>query len=589
MRNQRDIAEDHHHDNIKLYPVRRNLVKTSRLQLYVHLFFLALPFSAIGHKVPSGHAHCGMVVTENTLASQVGGAILKAGGNAIDAAIAVGYALAVVNPCCGNIGGGGFMLAHFADGRDVFINFREKAPNKAYKNMFLDKSGQLAPGVTTKDHRAVAVPGTVLGLDTALQKYGTMSRQQVMAPAIRLAQQGHVVSAYESKLYAQFAEEFRKKPNIAAIFLPHGRPPQPGERIIQAGLGKTLQAIADQGPAAFYKGLIAEKMVHAGRLQGGLLTLKDFAHYSVKESRPLYCHYKGHTIISSPPPSSGGTTLCEMLNIIETAPQVPSHSAQSIHYIVSAMQNAFVDRNSKLGDPDFVVDPIDQLVSKKYARELSKQAIFFHVPSSSSQDEFELTDTTHYSIVDTEGNAVAVTYTLNGFFGARVMAEDTGFFLNNVMDDFTVLPGVANKFGLVQSEMNSIAPGKRPLSSMTPTIVLKDNKVLLVLGSPGGPRIITAVLLVLLDLIDNGMSLKDAVNAPRYHYQVSPDLLFAELFAFPFLTRLQLALMGYTIVYQKDWGAVEAIYIDPQNTNLYGANDPRRPDGASVSVCQKKG
>jgi gamma-glutamyltranspeptidase/glutathione hydrolase len=532
------------------------------------------------------NAHTGMVVSEQRLASQVGADILKAGGNAVDAAVAVGYALSVVNSCCGNIGGGGFMNIHFADGKNVFLNFREKAPLKASKKMYLDAKGHVIPGKSREGYLAVAIPGTVLGLDTALKKYGTMTRQQVMAPAIKLAEEGYIISEKEARWFAESADDFKTQPNVAAIFLKQGNPYQAGERLVQKNLGGTLRLIAKSGPEVFYKGSIAHAIVKASNAHSGILSLADFANYTVQTLKPITCHYRGYTILSAPPPSSGGIALCETLNILENLPlrEYGYESAITKRYIIEAMRQTFIDRNNSLGDPDFIKNPVDRLLSKSYAKSISETiSSSDRAPLNDAAPlQHELTDTTHYSVVDKSGNAVAVTYTLNGFFGAGVIAGDTGFFLNDEMDDFSANPGSVNQFNLLQGEANAIAPGKRPLSSMTPTIVLNNGRLFMVLGSPGGPRIITATLLTMLNVIDFDMSLQAAVDAPRIHYQASPDDVFVEPFALSFLNARWLEWRGYHIVPQSTWSAVEAIMVNDDGS-LIGVNDDvRRPIGSAV-------
>lgn len=527
----------------------------------------------------------GMVVTENGIASKVGADILRAGGNAIDAAVAVGYSLAVVNPCCGNIGGGGFMLIHLANGKNIFINFREKAPLKASKNMYLDANGNVIPNKSVNGYLAVAVPGTVLGLDTALKQYGTMTRKQVMTPAIRLARQGFTLTPYLANEFAKYANDFRAHPEITAIFLKNGKLYQAGDKLIQADLANSLEAIANQGPAVFYRGYIAKAIVEASNRNGGILTMQDFATYNIKETKPLQCHYHHYELLTAPPPSSGGITLCEMLNILENFPlaKLGYHSPKSAQIAIETMRYGYTDRNTKLGDPDFIHNPIQELTSKKYAHDISvKIGVSKVVPKQEKCIAHEFTDTTHYSVLDSKGNAVAVTYTLNGMFGAKVIADHTGFFLNDEMDDFTAKPCAPNKFGLVMNEKNAIQSGKRPLSSMTPTIILKNGKVFLVLGSPGGPRIISSVLLTILNVINYGMTLQDAVNAPRFHYQVYPDIVDMEPNAFSLQTINELEKMGYQINPTHTWSAVEAIRVDPMNGKIEGANDRRRPDGGAV-------
>lgn len=495
-----------------------------------------------------------MVASEHRLATQVGVDILRAGGNAVDAAVAVGYALAVVNPCCGNLGGGGFMTIHLANGQNITLNFREKAPLKASRDMYLDTKKNVRDEATTNGYLSVGVPGTVLGLDTALKQYGTMTRQQVMEQAIRLARKGYLVTPYEAQQFQKFSRDFRAQPNVANIFLKNGHSYKAGERFIQTDLAETLTLIQEKGAEVFYKGSIAHDIVTASQAHGGILTLKDFADYSIEEKPPIHCNYHGYTLLVPPLPS-GGETLCHMLAKLQKSSSLhpPKYrSAQSVTDVIEAMQYGFVKRN--------------HIDLKK------KMTTYDH----------ELTDTTHYSVVDKNGNAVAVTYTLNGFFGARVIAGHTGFFLNDSMDDFTAKVGVANKFGLVQSEKNAISPGKRPLSSMTPTIVLKNGRVFMVIGSPGGPRIITSILLSFINVIDYNKTLQDAINAPRYHYQVIPDYIEVEPGVFSSAVKKELLKRGYHLLPQRTWGAVEAIQSDPATGKWLGANDYRRPDGGAL-------
>jgi gamma-glutamyltranspeptidase/glutathione hydrolase len=551
----------------------------------------------------------GMVVTSQRDASEVGKQILEQGGNAVDAAVAVGYALAVTNPCCGNIGGGGFATLHLGDGRDIFLNFREKAPAAATETMYLDAKGQLIEGLSLKGYLAVAIPGTVLGLETMRQKYGTMSREVLMAPAIKLAGEGFILGKGDADILAAGAKSFAGEPNSAAIFLHDGKPWKAGERFIQNNLARTLTLISQKGPDAFYRGEIADAIVAASSANGGKLAKQDFAGYAVTEEPPIKCSYRGYELISAPPPSSGGTAICEILNILEAYPMAEFgyHSAQAIHVMAEAMRHTFVDRNFLLGDPAFVGNPLDRLLSREYAGEIRKK--IDPAKASTSKDvqpgvePHEGTETTHYSIVDKAGNAVSVTYTINAFFGAKVIAGDTGFFLNDEMDDFTTKPGAANLFGLVQGKKNAIAPGKRPLSSMSPTIVTKNGRTFMVLGSPGGARIISIAVEVILDVIDYGMTIQEAVNSPRVHHQWLPDEIFVEPFALSPDTRKILAEMGYKITQQSPWGAAEAILIGQERPAvsgqassgndamaggnaepgmLYGANDDRRPSGAAV-------
>lgn len=526
-----------------------------------------------------------IVVSEQALASEVGANILRMGGNAIDAAVAVGYALAVVNPCCGNIGGGGFATLHLANGKNIFVNFREKAPLAATEKMYLDEKGIPIEGKSVIGYLAVAIPGTVMGLETILKKYGTLTRQQVMAPAIKLAEEGFILTPGDINLLNADIRNFKQNANVAAIFLHQGKPYQVGDLLVQKELAETLKKIASQGEAVFYKGSIAAAIVKASQTHGGILSLKDFSDYRVEEMLPVQCTYHGYQIISAPPPSSGGVALCEMLNILEKYPlkKLGYHTAPSVHFTTEAMRFAFADRNNQLGDPNFVNNPIKDLISKEYAEQIRKKirpAYASHsIPEEVVQEGMH---TTHYSILDNKGNAVSVTYTLNSFFGAQVIADHTGFFLNNEMDDFTLKPGSKNQFGLMQGSKNKIQPGKRPLSSMTPTIITKDNQIVMIVGSPGGPRIITSTLLTILNVLDYGMNIQDAVNAVRFHHQWLPDLIEVEPNTFPRAVQSQLTEMGYQFRQKGEWGAVEAIYVDPVTKIIYGANDKRRPAGAAV-------
>ncbi|WON76222.1 gamma-glutamyltransferase [Serratia sp. UGAL515B_01] len=559
---------------------------------------------------PAVEARNGMVVTSQHLASQVGVDILKMGGNAVDAAVAVGYAQAVVNPCCGNIGGGGFMTLHLANGTDTFINFRETAPAAASVNMYLDADGKVKKDASLYGYLAAGVPGTVLGMETAREKYGKLSREQVMAPAIKLAREGFILTRADTDILDTTITRFKQDPESAKIFLrPDGSALQPGDRLVQTDLANTLQAIAKEGPSAFYHGKIPQAVEAAAQKSGGVLTAADFANYKVTEPPPITCSYRGYKFVSAPPPSSGGVTLCEILNIVEgyNLKSMGINSAAAIHTMSEAMRHAYMDRNTYLGDPAFIHNPIERLVSKSYADEIRKKIVADKAtPSINVQpgmEPHEKPETTHYSIVDHEGNAVSTTYTVNGRFGAVVIAPGTGFFLNDEMDDFTVKVGEKNLYGLVQGTANAIAPGKRPLSSMSPTLVTKDNKIFMVLGSPGGSRIITITLQTTLNVIDHGMAPQEAVNAPRIHHQWLPDEVYYEQRGISADTLKILKEMGYNMVEQTPWGAAELILVglpgaagvstaDSGNDSavsgrvregfIYGANDVRRPAGSAV-------
>jgi gamma-glutamyltranspeptidase/glutathione hydrolase len=551
-------------------------------------FTLLLLWLGMARAAPAVEARHGMVVSAQHLASAVGADILQAGGNAVDAAVAVGYALAVVDPCCGNIGGGGFMLIRFADGTRTVINFREKAPRAASRNMYLDKTGAVRPEASLTGYLAAGVPGTVMGLDQALQKYGRLDRARVMAPAIALARDGFVLGDADAAIIAARAERLAHDKEAARIFLrPDGSPHQAGDRLVQPDLAATLALIAEQGPKAFYHGPIAEKVAAASAAHGGVLTKEDFSDYTIGEAAPVACAYRGYMVYSAPPPSAGGTVLCEMLQVFAgwDLSVLGDRSPQAIHLMAETMRHAYVDRNTALGDPDFVPDKRRRLLSPEHAAAI-RDAIdpAKATPSAAlgpGTKPHEAAETTHYSVMDIEGNAVAVTYTLNGNFGAAIVAPGTGFLLNNEMDDFTVKPGAPNLFGLVQGNANAIAPGKRPLSSMTPTIVERDGKPVLVLGSPGGPRIITAVLETLTNIVDFGLSPSEAVAAPRFHQQWLPDLLYYEHGGLPPETLAALAERGYSLKEQAPWGAVELIAVGPDDI-LLGVSDPRRPAGAAI-------
>lgn len=577
---------------------------------FVALILLTVHICAFAASEPAVEAKNGMVVSSQRLASEIGVEILKKGGNAVDAAVAVGYAQAVTNPCCGNIGGGGFMTIHLANGQDRFINFRETAPATASANMYLDASGNVRPGESLYGYRAVGVPGTVAGLDLALRKYGKLTRKQVMAPAIRLARDGFTLTRGDTDILDTTVQRFRADPDAARIFLrPDGTPLQPGDRLVQKDLARTLERIAEQGPNAFYQGEIPKIVEAAAQRTGGVITAEDFASYHAEDMEPLKCSYRGYEFVSAPPPSSGGVTMCETLNILEgyDMRKLGYHSAAAIHDMVEAMRHSYEDRNTLLGDPNFVSNPVSKLTSKEYAADIRKLISGDQATASIDvQPGFgvhEKPETTHYSIIDRSGNAVSTTYTVNGRFGAVVIPPGTGFFLNDEMDDFTVKVGSQNLFGLVQGARNAIAPGKRPLSSMAPTIVEKDGKVFMVVGSPGGSRIITITLQTVLNVIDYGMTPQDAVDAPRIHHQWLPDEVYYETNGLSPDTLTIFKNMGYKTVEQTPWGAAELILVGLPGTEvasrqssgndssvsgnvrvgfLYGVNDPRRPAGAAV-------
>ena len=522
-----------------------------------------------------------MVVTEQRYASQVGLDVLKSGGNAVDAAVATAYALAVVDPCCGNLGGGGFMLIRMHDGRERFIDFREKAPLRATRDMFLDKHGDAVPDRSRKGWLAIGVPGTVMGMERARSEFGTFSRARLMAGALKLARDGYTIVPGD-------LIPFAGSPGQSYIGFGAGRAPIVGEPWKQPDLARSLALIAAGGSDAFYRGPIAAAIVQASKKNGGILSMADFAAYTVDESAPLRCVFKGLEIVSAAPPSSGGTTLCETLNIAAAYPFGSWHNVAETHHLIEAERRAFADRNTYLGDPKFVNDPVAQLLSPAYAAKLrSTIAPQNATPSKDVHPGLKIgvnenTDTTHFSIVDKDGNAVAMTFTINDWFGAGVIAPGTGFFLNDEMDDFTSKPGAANMYGLVQGVRNDIVPGKRPLSSMTPTIVLRNGKLAMLTGSPGGSRIITTVVETILNVLAFGMNAQEAVDAPRIHMQWYPDEIQYEPGA---LTQAQISALeanGYRFHRVAAWGSAQVIVVDPKTGMLAGGTDRRRPAGAAL-------
>jgi len=538
------------------------------------------------------HARHAMVASVHELASHAGVDIMRAGGNAVDAAVAAGFALAVVHPAAGNLGGGGFLLLRLANGDVHFLDFREKAPAKASPGMYLDAKGNVIPQASRIGYKAAAVPGSVAGLVEAERRWGKLPLQRVMEPAIRLARDGFVLRradarALHDELLAQFAESKR-------IFQRDGNYYEPGETFRQPELARTLERIA-QNPDDFYHGALARELAAAIERGGGLISAGDLADYKVVERRPVRGSYRGYQVISAPPPSSGGVALLETLNILEgyDLRALGSRSAGSIHLTAESFRRAFFDRSEFMSDPDFAPVPVAQLIDKHYAAHW-RESIDPVKPTASDRlkrpkfedlDQLALTrapmagheggNTTHLSVVDAEGNAVAITTTLNDSFGSRVTVPGLGFLLNDEMDDFTIKPGAANLYGLIQSTANAIAPGKRPLSSMTPTLVLKDDRLFLVLGSPGGATIISTVANVIMGVIDFGLDMQQAVNAPRFHQQWMPDELRLEKFGFSPDTLSLLTTAGYKLTQTAYWGDAECIAVDPRTGDRLGASDGR--------------
>ena len=539
------------------------------------------------------HAKRAMVVSVHQDASQAGAAILRRGGNAVDAAVATGFALAVVHPAAGNIGGGGFMLVRKANGETHFLDYREKAPKAATRDMYLDAQGNVIPNASLVGYKAIGVPGSVAGLVYAEKHWGKLGLRAVMQPAIRLARVGVRLTYEEAQSMRD--EDLAQFPDSKRIFQRNGRYYQPGDLFRQPELARTLERIA-ANPQTFYKGVMARELAAAVKSGGGLITAEDLAEYEVKERRPVRGTYRGYEIISAPPPSSGGITMLESLNILEgyNLGKAGNRSADSIHLTVEAFRRAFYDRAEFLGDPDFSQIPVAQLIDKRYAaawretldplrasdsKELQRPSGFGELDRPAARLKSysvpEPENTTHFSVVDPKGNAVAVTTTLNDGFGSRVTAGKLGFLLNDEMDDFTSKPGVPNGYGLIQGEANAIGPGKRPLSAMAPTIVTKDGKLFLVLGSPGGPRIISTVANILMGVVDYGLDIQQAVNAPRFHHQWMPDHINLEGVGFSPDTVKLLEMRGHKINMHGYWSDGQCIAVDLKTGELLGAPDGR--------------
>ncbi|AYF02075.1 gamma-glutamyltransferase [Paracoccus yeei] len=535
-------------------------------------------------------AENGMVSAQERLAAEIGRDIMAKGGNAVDAGVAVAFALAVTLPRAGNLGGGGFMLVHDAEtGRTQAIDYRELAPSRASRDMFLDDKGEADSDKSLYTGAASGVPGTVAGMRMALDTYGSMPWADVIAPAIRLAEEGIIVTPDLADSLEAEREALMKHPSTAKIFFKEGGAGyRPGERLVQADLAATLKKVAAEGPDGFYKGAVAENIARAVQATGGPMTVEDLAAYKPVLREPVRGSYRGYEIVSMPPPSSGGVHLIQILNTLEGYPigALGHNTAETIHLMAEAMKLAYADRSEYLGDPDFVDVPVAALTSKDYAAELrGKISAEYATPSAmigpGDLAPYESDQTTHFSVVDKAGNAVSNTYTINLNYGSGLVAEGTGVLMNNEMDDFSAKPGVPNAFGLVGGDANAVQPGKRPLSSMTPTIVLKDGETWLVTGSPGGARIITTVLQVILNTIDHGMNVAEASTAPRVHHQWLPDELRIEEGISRDTLRL-LAAKGHTISEKPVMGSTQSIMRDPASGALLGASDPRRPDAATL-------
>lgn len=533
-------------------------------------------------------AQNGMVASQHALASEAGLEILKKGGNAVDAGVAVGFSLAVVLPRAGNLGGGGFMLVYDADqDTTVAINYREMAPLSTHRDVYLDDEGNVDRKKLVASYQAAGVPGSVAGLALALDKYGTMSLAEVMAPAIKLAEEGFPITYDLSELLKKYQSRLKIWPETAKIFYKGDDFYQPGEILKQKDLAWSLKQISKNGIKAFYDGPVGDKIVKDMTKNDGFITKEDLKGYEVEVMAPVWGSYRGYEVASMPPPSSGGIHVIQMLNMLQHFPlnYLGHNSAETVHIMTEVMRRAYADRSEHLGDPNFWDVPIEGLSDQDYAASLIKD--IQRLKATPSEDikpgkpqDFESKQTTHFSVVDKHGNVVSNTYTLNFSFGSGIVAKGTGIILNNEMDDFSAKPGTPNAFGLLGGEANSVQPRKRPLSSMTPTIVYKDGRPYFVTGSPGGSRIITTVLQIILNVIDHDMNVAEATHAPRMHHQWYPNVLLLEK-GFGYDTQHLLEAKGHKIIHSSAMGSTQTIMI--KNGLLFGASDPRRPDGKTVA------
>lgn len=524
----------------------------------------------------------GAVIATSKFATEVGRRILLEGGNAVDAAVAVGYTMAATHPVAGNLGGGGFAIIRMADGKTYSLDFREMAPGKATRNMYLDAAGNVVPKLSLDGYLAAGVPGTVAGMSAMLDRFGTKKLAYLVQPAVEYAGKGFVISARNAETFAEHKNRLSKYASSRNYFLkPDGSNYVEGDVLVQKDLAKTLRLIAEQGPNAFYDGPIAELIEKDMKANGGFMTREDLKRYKPIWREPVRGTYRGYEIISMGPPSSGGTHIIQMLNILEgyNLQAMGHNSSAAVNVMAEAMRFAYADRSEYMGDPDFVKVPVDILTSRSYAERLRSR---IRQGTATPSDQVrpgtsfrEGTNTTHYSVVDRWGNAVAITYTINDYYGSAAAVDGAGFLLNNEMDDFAIKPGVPNLYGLLGGDANAVEPYKRPLSSMSPTIVLKDGQVYLVLGSPGGPRIITTVMQVILNVVDHGMTIREAVDASRVHLQWIPDELRIEKNGLSADTIAKLTTMGYKVQVRGNMGDVNAIMVVPKTGICLIASDPR--------------
>lgn len=567
-------------------PQHANAVPERALMRVLVLVLAALlAFPAAARASTASGAH-GAVATDQAIATQVGLDVLRTKGNAVDAAVAIGYTLAVTYPAAGNLGGGGFMLIRLADGTTRFIDFRETAPAAATATMYLDAAGNVVAGRSTVGALSVAVPGTVAGLELARERYGTRSRHELMIAAIALADEGFTLGDADALVFAPATALLARFPSTAAIFTHGGAPLTAGTLLRQPALAASLRAVDRDGTDAFYRGDLGRRIAAAIRASGGIVTAADLASYVAVQRAPVECVHRGDTVLSAPPPSSGGVAICEVLGILGDVPAGPARSAADAHAELEAERRAFADRSTALGDPDFLALPIAQLLAPAYlARQRASIAPNRATPSSAIHGLplHEGTNTTSYAVIDADGNAVDVTYTLNSSFGSGLVAGDTGILLNDEMDDFASKPGTPNQFGLVQGDANAVAPNRRPLSSMAPTIVVdRDGRVVLAAGAAGGPRIISATLDFVRGLLDFGAEPGAAIDAPRVHEQWLPDVVNAEPGAFDARTARALGAMGYRIELGPAGSAANAVAVGAGGMRV-AAHDDRRPSGTALA------
>ena len=554
------------------------------IHLFLVIALLLISVASSSYCSTPVYAKHGMAAGSEENAVQAGVEILKSGGNAFDAAAAIGFALAVTYPAAGNLGGGGFMVAQTKDGRQIFLDFRETAPVLASRDMYVDDKGDIIKGSSTKTALAVGVPGTVHGLFQIINKFGTMNRQDIIASAIRLADEGFQVS-YSLHSSLQYYQKYLSRfASTADQFYVDGKAPEFGSIFKQSDLAWSLRQISEQGSSAFYRGAIADKIVQFMSDNGGIITKEDLKSYTSKFREPVKFDYKNYSIIAPGLPSSGGIVLAQILKLVEPIflRVMGRHSAEYVKTIVEAERLAFADRNYFLGDSDFVKPPVEELISDEYLDKRRSKMKGYYAKSSVgvAHGKVESNDTTHYCVADKDGNVVAITYTLNGSYGMGGVVDGAGFLLNNEMDDFSALPGKANMFGLVQGEANAIEPGKRMLSSMSPTIILKDGKFAFTVGSPGGPTIITTNLQVMLNMFESNMNIRDAIDAGRFHHQWLPDVIAYERFAFSPDTLLHLVGRGYTLHERRRIGF--AVGIQRMNNGILAGYSDRRGDGVAV-------